>query len=123
MTRTGRTLTEYLKMGAAGKAALISFINYLPPDSALYRAMNPKDELATWSTPAKTNAILADLFDLVMVVNTKKGVKPTEYPRPVKKRTFGRGAVSIDEFWNFWNSKGEKKWQQKEQKSRGLMSP
>ena len=94
-------------MGAAGKAALISFINYLPPDSALYREMNPKDELATWSTRAKTNAILADLFDLVMAANTKKGVKPPEYPRPKKKRTIGRGPVSVEEFWAFWNSEEE----------------
>ena len=103
-------------MGAAGKAALISFINYLPPDSALYREMNPRDELGVWPTRAKTNAILADLFDLIMAVNTKKGVKPKEYPRPKKKQTFGRDAVSVDEFWEFWNSKGEGKWQQAGQK-------
>lgn len=107
MTRTGRTLTEYMEMGAAGKVALISFINYLPPDSALNREMNPKDEFASWPTTSKTNAILADLFDLVMAANTKKGVKPPQYPRPTKKRTIGRGAVSIDEFWKWWNAKEE----------------
>ena len=44
MTRTGRTLEEYMDMGAAGKVALISFIENLPIDSALDHAINPKDE-------------------------------------------------------------------------------
>ena len=66
MTRTGRTLTEYMDMGAAGMVALLSFINYLPPDSALYQSMNPDDENGPWFTTVKTNAILADLYDAYM---------------------------------------------------------
>ena len=63
MTRTGRTLTEYMKMGAAGKVALLSFINHLPQDSALRFEMDPKNESTEWFTTLKTNKILADLFN------------------------------------------------------------
>ena len=103
MTRTGRTLTEYMNMGAAGMVALISFITNLTPDSALNRAMNPKDEFGSWYTTAKTNAILADLFDVFVSANTKKGRKAKEYPRPRKKQGIGKGAIPISEFWDWWN--------------------
>lgn len=108
MTRTGRTLTEYIEMGAAGKVALVSFISYLPPDSALRIELDPKNEFAIWETTAKTNAILADLFDLVAAAYTRKGKKPPTYPRPKKKRTIGKGAVTIAEFEKWWNLKEKK---------------
>ena len=106
MTRTGRTLSEYMEMGAAGKVALISFIKNLPPDSALNRSMNPKDEFGVWYTTAQTNRILADLFDLVVAANTKKGRTPKPYPRPKHKKSVGKGAIPIKDFWKWW--KGEK---------------
>ena len=103
MTRTGRTLTEYMEMGAAGKVALISFIRYLPPDSALRLEMDPKDEYAAWYTTLKTNAILADIFDAYVSVHTKKGQKPKQYPRPKERQSIGREAIPISEFWDWWN--------------------
>ena len=105
MTRTGRTLNEYMTMGAAGKVALLSFIRYLPPDSALWREMNPKDDMWLWTTPTKTNVILADLFDAFVMANSKKGRRPKEYPRPKEKKTIGKGAIPIKDFWDWW-SKG-----------------
>lgn len=53
------------------------------------RELNP--EISQWSTPAKTNAILADIYDLLAVINAnlcakgsgKKAKKPKPYPRPV----------------------------------------
>ena len=103
MTRTGRTLAEYMDMGAAGIVALLSFINYLPPDSALSSAMDPQNEVGEWYTTMKTNAILADIFDVFVSANTKKGRKAKEYPRPKKKRKIGSGAIPISEFWDWWN--------------------
>ena len=103
MTRTGRTLSEYMDMGAAGKVALLSFIKYLPPDSALNQEMNPKDEYGAWYTTAKTNAILADLFDVFVSANTKKGRKAKQYPRPKQKKRIGSGAIPIRDFWSWWN--------------------
>ena len=87
MTRTGRTLSEYMDMGAAGKVALLSFINYLPPDSRLREAMDPHDEMAEWFTTKKTNIILADLFDVFVASNTKK-VPKTEAEETDRQRCY-----------------------------------
>lgn len=103
MTRTGRTLGEYLDMGAAGVVALISFINYLPPDAALRQSLNPADEYAEWYSTKKTNAILADIFDLYVHAHSKKGATVKPYPRPVGKKSVGKGAIPISEFWSWWN--------------------
>ena len=103
MTRTGRTLSEYMEMGAAGKVALLSFINYLPPDSELRKAMDPQNEFGEWHTTMKTNVILADLFDVFVKANTKKGRKAKTYPRPKKRRKIGSGAIPMSEFWDWWN--------------------
>lgn len=103
MTRTGRTLSEYIDMGAAGMVALLSFINYLPMDSQLRQTMEPQDEVGEWSTTKKTNMILADLFDVFVSANTKKGHKAKQYPRPKQKRKIGSGAIPISEFWDWWN--------------------
>ena len=86
MTRTGRTLSEYAEMGAAGKVALLSFINYLPPDSRLREAMDPQDET-----------------DVFVSANTKKGRKAKQYPRPKQKKRIGSGAIPIRDFWSWWN--------------------
>ena len=103
MTRTGRTLSEYTNMGAAGMVALLSFINYLPMDSQLRQAMDPQDEVGEWSTVKKTNIILADIFDVFVSANTKKGHKAKQYPRPKQKKRIGSGAIPISEFWDWWN--------------------
>ena len=106
MTRTGRTLEEYMNMGAAGKVALISFIENLPMDSALARSMNPKDEFGEWLSIAKTNDILANIFDAFVASKTPKGRKPKQYPRPRAKKGIGREAIPLSEFWDWWNEKG-----------------
>ena len=103
MTRTGRTLSEYIDMGAAGMVALLSFINYLPMDSRIRQAMDPQDEVGEWSTTKKTNIILADLFDVFVAANTRRGHKAKQYPRPKQKRKIGSGAIPISEFWDWWN--------------------
>lgn len=90
-------------MGAAGKVALLSFIRYLPPESELKREMNPKDEIGQWNSVQQTNILLADIFDAFSIVNTKKGRKPFEYPRPKKKAGIGKGAIPIKDFWEWWN--------------------
>lgn len=103
MTMTGRTLSEYMGMGAAGKAALVSFTRYLPPDSATYREMHPRDELGGWLTTAKTNAILADIYDAFAIAHSKKGHRPKPYPRPNGKgKGIGKGAIPVNEFMDWW---------------------
>ena len=103
MTRTGRTLSEYMEMGAAGMVALLSFVNYLPADSALRSATDPQEEIGEWNTTRKTNMILADLFDVFVSANTKKGRKAKQYPRPKQKKKIGSGAIPIRDFWSWWN--------------------
>lgn len=102
MTRTGRILEEYINMGAAGLVALVSFIQCIPIDSELYKEMNPKDEFSAWSSVAKTNAILADIYDVYAKVHTKKGAKQVYYPRPKTHKSIGRDAIPLKDFWNWW---------------------
>ena len=106
MTMTGRTLSEYMAMGAAGRAALVSFVRYLPPDSATYREMHPRDEVGAWYTTVKTNAILADIYDAFAMAHSKKGHRPKPYPRPSgKQKSIGKGAIPVSEFMDWWTQK------------------
>ena len=105
MTRTGRTLSEYMEMGAAGKVALVSFLRFLPPDSAYFREVHPRDEMGAWSSTLKTNSILADIFDVIVRANSKKGRKPKPYPRPnARTQGIGNGAIPVGEFDKWWKS-------------------
>ena len=93
-----------MDMGAAGMVALISFVNNLPIDSALGNATHPKDEFGEWHQTLKTNKILADIFDVLVAANTKKGHIPKTYPRPQEnKNVIGSGAIPLSEFWDWWN--------------------
>lgn len=54
------------------------------PTSHLFAAINE------WKHPFSSEArVLADLFDLQVAMNTKKGKKPKPYPRPWSKKTQG----------------------------------
>jgi len=104
MTRTGRTLSEYMAMGAPGRAALVAFLRYVPPDSPTWRAMHPREaDDAAWTTVAKTNVILADIYDAFAQANSRKGRKPRPYPRPnARGRTIGNGAIRVRDFEKWW---------------------
>lgn len=58
-------------------------------DSPIVRAAHP--EVAEWASTAKTNAILADGFDVSQWANYQrgggKGSKPRPYPRPGDRST------------------------------------
>lgn len=89
--------------------ALVSFIENLTHDSALAKSIDPKDEFSQWFTTAKTNAILADIYDAFAAVHAKRGRIPKPYPRPQSShgtRTIGKGAIPISEFWDWWNNGG-----------------
>ena len=72
--------------------ALDAFLQSMGPDSALVREISP--ETADWATRMKTNAILADIWDQLAVINAnlvalgsrKPTKKPKPYPRPGKKK-------------------------------------
>lgn len=89
LVETGRELGDV--GGALSWGALKSFLTNVKPGSALAAEINPA--LAEWATTTKTNAILADIFDQLSMVNAslrvlithKPGRQPTPYKRPGKK--------------------------------------
>ena len=92
---------------------LNAFLRHLPLDSAFKRELYPEE--AAWGAMQKTNAILADIWDVLASINanlvalaTGKPAKvPSSYPRPSsasqqqKKdenvRHFGSGAMPANE--------------------------
>ena len=71
--------------------ALKSFLSSVRMGSALAEDLNP--DMVEWSTRAKTNTILADIYDQLSLVNAnlrvlithKPGRKPEPYKRPGMK--------------------------------------
>ena len=101
MTRTHYTIDDI--GGALSWRSLYSFIKFLGTDSALARDL---DKSTGWETTIKTNAILADIYDLLQVINANlvkvgggKTKKLNPYPRPGrdedKKRKIGKDAVPV----------------------------
>lgn len=103
MTRTVYTIDDI--GGALSWSSLAAFIKYLGTDSALAKDLGKS---TGWEETIKTNAILADIFDMLQTLNnnlvnfgsggkTRKKTKP--YPRPGraddKKRTIGKGAMPL----------------------------
>ena len=105
ITRTNYTIDDV--GGALSWSSLASFVKHLQGDSALARDLG---KATGWEDTIKTNAILADIFDLLQVINanlvalgnhgkTRKTIKP--YPRPGKddntERKIGKGALPLSE--------------------------
>lgn len=88
--------------GALSWSSLNSFIKYLPGDSALAQDLGKSS--AIWDSRIKTNAILADIYDLfqVLIANLSgKKQNITPYPRPGREenntRRFGKDAMPYNE--------------------------
>ena len=106
ITRTSYQLEDV--GGALSWSSLKSFIKFLGSDSALAKDLN---KATGWEDTIKTNAILADIFDLLQVINknicnSKKTIKP--YPRPGKEedntRRIGKGsAMPLDDLKEWIN--------------------
>lgn len=99
LTRTSYTINDI--GGALSWESLRSFIKNLGTDSALARDLGKS---TGWESTLKTNVILADIYDLLQVINnnlchSKKRIKP--YPRPGKgednERKIGKGALPVAE--------------------------
>jgi hypothetical protein len=62
-----------------------------------------RPDLSQWSTTAKTNAILADIYDMLAAINAnlcakgsgKKAKRPKPYPRPGKHNTARRVGTAL----------------------------
>ena len=102
MTRTVYQLDD--AGGALSWRSLYSFIKRLGGDSALAQDLGRPTE---WSERLKTNELLADIYDLLQVLNAnlvnfatqgKKKSKITPYPRPGReddKKRIGSGAIPV----------------------------
>jgi len=95
-------------------------LRYLGPETATAAELYP--ETAEWSTRAKTNAILAEIFDVLAQLNEnftalaekRKAETVERYPRPGQQqkkkenadaRHFGSGALPPAELRAFFESK------------------
>ena len=106
ITRTNFQLEDIGE--ALSWASLYAFIKNLDGKSALAKDLGHSSE---WETTIKTNAILADIFDMLQVIHAdlvtwasggKKKVKTKPYPRPGKdentnKRKLGSGAMPLNQ--------------------------
>ena len=106
LRETGHELNDVGRTLSWG--ALDSFLKHIAPDSALMRELNP--DAAVWSSTTKTNAILADIWDMLATINSnliaigsgRPAKKPKLYPRPKQhdhdsERHFGSKALPVEE--------------------------
>lgn len=91
MTKTGNSIQNVGR--GLDWSALISLIRNTAPDSALMRELHP--DVYHWATLSKTNALLADIYDVLNAINAnlcakgtgKRAKRPKPYPRPVPSKT------------------------------------
>ena len=79
------------------------------------RELDP--ELAAWGGTPKTNAILADIYDMLAMINAnlcamgsgKRATRPKNYQRPgdKQKKTLGKNALPPEELKAWFNKKRE----------------
>ena len=100
-------------------SAFGSYLRKLGPGTATARELHP--ELYEWTTTAKTNAILADIYDVLASINAnlvafasgKRATRPKLYPRPGNKKNennqhFGSGAMKVDDLEKWMEEKRRK---------------
>lgn len=111
LTETGHELQDIGSTLSWG--ALKSFLSTIKLGSALGGELNP--DLTEWSTRMKTNAILADIYDQLSLVNSQLRVlithkpsrRPTPYQRPGSrdKQRIGKGALPVNKMREWIESK------------------
>ena len=98
LVQTGYTLEDV--GGALSWSALGAFLHKVEPTSALAQEIEP--EVASFASTIKTNALLADIYDLLAQMNAnivagfsrKRTPRPKRYPRPGDndKRMIGKNS-------------------------------
>jgi hypothetical protein len=114
LTKTGNELNDIGR--SLSWDALDSFLKNIGPDSAIMRECYP--ELEFWGTTQKTNRILADIWDVLMLINANLVAigerRPTKafkkYPRPWDKNPddeqhIGSGGLPPDELQKWFDKK------------------
>lgn len=104
--------------------ALGAFLNR--PDVSGEIAKDIAPDIASWSGQIKTNAILADIYDLLAMINAnicalgsgKKASRPKKYERPgdKDKQHIGKNALPPDELVAFFKRKRQEHERRKKQR-------
>jgi len=113
LVQTGHTLDD---VGSAlSWSALGAFLHRVDPDGAIAHEIEP--DIAAFSSRFKTNAILADIYDILAQINAnlvagfsrKRTSKPRRYPRPgdESKRRIGKDSMTMSEL-DSWFAKKKK---------------
>lgn len=111
LVQTGYNLDDV--GGALPWSALGAFLHRVEPGGAIAYELDP--ETAAFSSTIKTNAILADIYDLLAQINAnivagfsrKRTQKPKRYPRPndESKKRIGKESMTISELNNWLDKK------------------
>lgn len=96
------------------------------PDVSGEIAKDIAPDIASWSGQIKTNAILADIYDLLAMINAnicalgsgKKASRPKKYERPgdKDKQQIGKNALPPDELVAFFKRKRQEHERRKKQR-------
>lgn len=116
LVQTGFTLDDV--GGALSWSALGAFLHRIEPDGAIAQEIEP--DIAAFSSRFKTNAILADIYDLLAQINAnmvagfsrKPSKKPRRYPRPGdgSKRQIGKNnSMTVNELDSWFTQKKKQK--------------
>ena len=108
---TGHSLDDLGRTLSWG--ALRSFLNHIEITGELARELDP--DLSKWSGTLKTNALLADIYDLLAMINAnicalgsgKRAKQPKAYPRPNdnKRQKIGKSALPPDQLRAWFENK------------------
>ena len=114
--QTGFTLDD---VGSAMSwSALGAFLHRVEPDGAIAHEIEP--EIAAFSSRFRTNAILADIYDILAQINAnlvagfsrKRPQKPRRYPRPGdndKRRIGKNNGMTMSELDNWFAQKKQQR--------------
>ena len=112
---TGHSLEDVGK--TLSWSALGSFLRHPEIDGEIAKELDP--DLASWGSTLKTNAILADIYDILAMINAnicamgsgKRAKKPQGYKRPGDrdKQKIGKNALPAEELRAWLKRKQTKK--------------
>lgn len=113
--QTGHTLDDV--GGALSWGALGAFLHKVDTSSAIAYEIEP--DVASFASPFKTNAILADIYDMLAQINAnlvagfsrRRTTKPRRYPRPGDndKRRLGKDGVTVSELDSWFAKKKQQR--------------
>lgn len=115
LVQTGHTLDD---VGSAlSWSALGAFLHRVEPDGAIAHEIEP--DIAAFSSRFRTNAILADIYDILSQINAnlvagfsrKRTQKPRRYPRPGDndKRRIGKDSLTVNELDSWFAKKKQQR--------------